>query len=158
MTIWCIVPEIWSVTDIIFCHSGPLFAPPWCTINGNHMMYDSWDILPPNNPKNHNFEKMKKMPGDIIILYKCTKNHDHMLYCSLDMACNGCNCYFSLWAIFCSFTSLNSPKNQNSKKMKKTPGNIIILHMCNQNYDQMMYSSWDMLCDGQTDRQKKWHI
>ena len=26
----------------------------------------------------------KKPPGDIIILHKCTKNHDHMPYCSWD--------------------------------------------------------------------------
>ena len=32
-----------------------------------------------NNPKNQNFEKMKKMRGDIFILHKCIKNHDHML-------------------------------------------------------------------------------
>ena len=25
---------------------------------------------------------MKKTPGDIVILHKCTKNHAHMLYCS----------------------------------------------------------------------------
>ena len=24
--IWCMVPEIWSATDRIFCHSGPFFA------------------------------------------------------------------------------------------------------------------------------------
>ena len=24
--IWCMVPEIWSVTDTIFCHFGPFFA------------------------------------------------------------------------------------------------------------------------------------
>ena len=29
------------------------------------------------------FEKMKKKKsGDIILLQKCTRNHDHMLYCS----------------------------------------------------------------------------
>ena len=41
------VPEIWSVTDQIFCHFGPFFAaaPP-----------------PPNNPKDQNFEKKKKTP------------------------------------------------------------------------------------------------
>ena len=26
-------------------------------------------------------KKRKKAPGDIIILHKFTKNHDHMLYC-----------------------------------------------------------------------------
>ena len=51
--------------DKIFCHFGPFFA-----------------LLPPNNPKNQNFEKMKNLPGDIIILHKCIKNHGHMLHCS----------------------------------------------------------------------------
>ena len=35
----------------------------------------------------------------------------------------------------------NSPKYQNLKKMKKTPGDIIILHTCTKNYDQIMYGS-----------------
>ena len=39
-------------------------------------------VYPPNTPKNKNFEKNEKTPGDIIILHKCTKNHDHMLHCS----------------------------------------------------------------------------
>ena len=42
--------------------------------------------------------------------------------------------------------------------MKKNPGDIIILHMCTKNYDQMMYSSWDMVHNRQMDGQKKWHI
>ena len=48
----------------------------------------------PNSPNNENFKTMKKNPGDII-LHKCTTNHDHMFYCSWDMAHVGCNCYFS---------------------------------------------------------------
>ena len=28
--------------------------------------------------------KMKKFAGDIIILYMCTKNHNHMIYSSWD--------------------------------------------------------------------------
>ena len=164
-------------------------------------------FYPPNSPKNQNFEKMKKTPGDIIILHKCIKNHDHMLYCSWDMACDRCN-YFSFWAIFCPFTPLtpknikilkeqkkhlevssfyinvpkimticytgpeiwcvtdvvifhfglflpfqlpNSPKSQNFSKMKKTPRDIITLHMCAKNYDHMLYWSWDMVCDGWTE-------
>ena len=60
----------------------------------NHMMYGSWDMkcnkqnffvilgyflsfYPPNNPENKNLETMKKEPGGIIILHKCTKNYDH---------------------------------------------------------------------------------
>ena len=59
-----------------------------------------------------------------IILHKCNKNHDHMLYCSWDMARDVCNFYFSFRAIFCSF--------------------IIILHQCTINDNHMMYSSWEM--------------
>ena len=47
------VPQIWSATDIIFCHFGQFFA----------LFY------PPNNPKNKNFEKIKKLPGDIVSFY-----------------------------------------------------------------------------------------
>ena len=59
------VTEIWRMTNRIFCHFGQSFA-----------------LLPPKNLKNQNFEKMKKRPGDIVILHKCTKNHDHMPYFS----------------------------------------------------------------------------
>ena len=78
------------------------------------------------------------MPGDIIILHMCTKNHDHMLYCSLDMVRN--KLFFILGYIL-PFYLHTSPKNENLKKMKKTPGDIIILHMCTKNYDWMMYGS-----------------
>ena len=62
------------------------------------MIYSSWDIEcdrqklvimghflpfytpPPKKPKKQNFEKMKKVTGDIIILHKCTKNDNHMRY------------------------------------------------------------------------------
>ena len=96
---------------------------------------------------------MKKKPGDIIILHKCTKNHDLMLYHSWDMAYDRCNCYFSFWAIFWPFTV---QKIKITKKMKKTPGDII-LHMWTKKYDQMMYGSWDMVRNRWTDGWKKWH-
>ena len=70
---------------------------------------------------------MKKMHRDFIILDKCTKNHDHMLYCSRDMGCDRC---------------------------KKTPEDIIISYMRTKNYNQMMYISWDIVCNGQMNRQK----
>ena len=34
--------------------------------------------------------------------------------------------------------------------MKKTPRDIMILHMCTINGNYMMYGSWDMENDGQT--------
>ena len=51
--------------------------------------------------------KNAKTPGDIIILNKCTKNHDHILYCSWDMARDRCHCYFWFWAIFAIFMPLS---------------------------------------------------
>ena len=57
------VPETWTATDRIFCHCGPFFP-----------------LYLPNNPKNQNFEKMKKQPGDIIILHRCKINYNHMMY------------------------------------------------------------------------------
>ena len=77
--------------DIIILHI--------CTKNYDQMMYSScnmvhdrcncyfsfWAISPPNSPKNQNFEKMKKAPGDITILHMCTTNYDQMMYGSRDM-------------------------------------------------------------------------
>ena len=45
-------------------------------------------FLPPNNPENQNFEKMKETPGDIIILHMSTINENHMMYDSWDMECD----------------------------------------------------------------------
>ena len=47
----CMVSEIWSATDIIFCNSGPFFA-----------------LLNPNKQNNQHFEKMKKLP---VSFYTC---------------------------------------------------------------------------------------
>ena len=55
------------------------------------------------------------------------------------MVCGRCN-YFSFWAIFCPLTALQ-PKKSKYLKNEKTPGTIIILHICTKNYDQMMYGS-----------------
>ena len=129
------------------------------TCNKNHdlMMYASWDIerdrqnflsfwasfcpfSPLTTQKIKFWKNEKNAWWDIIILHKCTKNHDQMLYCSWGTVCDGCNCYFSFWAIFSPFTLLPARKI----KMKKTPGAVIILHMCTKNYDQMVYGSWDI--------------
>ena len=69
------------------------------SLHHNWKSYDLWFLLlhawqtklllilghfmsfyPTINPKNQNFEKMKNVSGGIIILHKCIKNHDHMLY------------------------------------------------------------------------------
>ena len=47
--IWYSVCQIWSMTEIIFCHFGPSFL--------DHFL----PFYPANNLKNQNFEKMKKL-------------------------------------------------------------------------------------------------
>ena len=102
MTItWCMVPEIWSVTDKIFCHFWPIFAP-----------------IPPMNPENQNFENMKIIPGDIIILHMCTINDNHMMYGSWDMKRDKQN-FLSFWTLFCPFTPLTTQKIKILKNWKK---------------------------------------
>ena len=119
MIICYTVPEMWHVTHVIFIfHFGLFFA-----------------LVPPNSAKNENFKNIKKWSEDIIILHKCTKNRDHRLYCSWDMARDGCNCCFSFWAIFCTLTPLTAQKNENFKKMKKRPRYIMISHLWSKNYD-----------------------
>ena len=167
------IPEISNTTDIflsfwaIFCPFTPLTTKKktpgdiiilcMSTINTNswdmecvsQFFFSFWAIFcpftPPHSLKNENFKKMEKMLGDKILL-KCTKTHDHKLYCSWDMACDGCNCCFLFWAIFCPFTHLTLQKMKISKKWKKTPGDI--LHNCTKSYDYRLYCSWDMACDG----------
>ena len=64
-----------------------------------------WTIFCPftNNLKNENFEKMKKMHGDIIILHKCTMNNNHMMHGSCDMKRDR-QIFLSFLDIFCLFT------------------------------------------------------
>ena len=136
--IWRMVPEIWSVTDRIFSYSGPFFAflTPYGPRkskfwkNEKHTRYyftnayhnwqshDVWFLkyemqqtesliildhflpfYPPNNPKNLNFEKLKKTPGDIITLHMCTINDNHMMYSSWYMKGEGQN-FLLFWTIF----------------------------------------------------------
>ena len=83
------VPEIW-----IFCHFGHFFA--------------NFEKIKKTKQTNKN--KNKKPPGDIIILHKCTKNHDHMLHCSSDMLCD------RLFFILGYFLHFHSPKGLKNKK------------------------------------------
>ena len=124
--IWYLVPEIWSASDRIFLSFSAMFCP-----------FTSYQ------PEKWKLQKMKKAPRDIIILHKCAKNHDHMLYCSWDMVRDRCSCYFSFWA----FYPLNSPKNETFMKMKKSRGDIIILQQCAKNHDDILYCSWNMARD-----------
>ena len=145
------------VGDIIILHM--------CTINDHHVIYGSWDMecgrqnfvilgnflpfYPNNNLKNKNLEKMKNTLGDIIILHKYTKNHNCLLYCSWDNACDRCNFY---WGIFCSFTPLTVGKIKIFKKRKK----LIYQKLWSHEVWFLRYGA--QRTDGRTDGWKKRHI
>ena len=71
----------------------------------------------PKNLENHNFEKTKKMPGDIIILHMCTINENHMMYGSWDIEWARQN--FSHFGPLFTFSPPNNPINQKFGKMNK---------------------------------------
>ena len=77
----------------------------------------------PLQPKNWKFQKNENTPGDNIVLHKCTKNHDQMLYCSWDMVHDWYNCYFSFRVIPPLTHTHTHTHTHNFKKMKtKTSG------------------------------------
>ena len=96
-------------------------------------------FYPLNNPKNQNFEKMKKITGDIIILHMCNINDNRMMYGSWDMEPDGQN-VLSFWTIFYPFTPLKPEKSHFEKKRKKTLEDIIS-HKCVKNHDHMLSCS-----------------
>ena len=160
------IDELWKTWKIRILKkwkkiAGDIIILHMCTKNHNHMRYSSWDkewdriichfgpffaLLHslPNNPENQNFQKMKKASGDVIILNLCNKKHDHMMYAYSDMECLHRHNFLSFQAIFCFFAQLLTTTIIMWQKCKKTPGYIILLHMCTINQDHMMYGSWDM--------------
>ena len=96
--IWCMVPKIWSATDIIFCHSGLLFA-----------------LLPLYEPRKSKYSKKWKSTWRY---YHFTNiNDSHMMYGSSDMECYRQN-FLSFWTVRCSFTPITTQKKKILKKWK----------------------------------------
>ena len=60
--------------------------------------------------KKSKFWKNEKKPGDIIILYLCITNDDHIMYGSWDMKCDWQNFFVSL-GHFLPFYPTNNPEN-----------------------------------------------
>ena len=98
--IWCMLPNIWNMTDIIFLSFWAIIYP---------LTLLTWKIKV--------LKKNKKTTGDIIISHKCTINDNHMMYDSWDKKCNRWN-FLSSWAIFCPFTPLTTQKIKMLKNWK----------------------------------------
>ena len=119
--IWCMIPEIWSMTDRIFFSFWTIFCP-------------FTPPTPSDNPENQNFEKMKIAPGDIIILHKCTINDNHMIYGSWDMMCTRQNFFVILGHFFPFYPPLQPEK----WKIQKNEKNAMIYH----HFAQLHQKSW----------------
>ena len=125
--IWSMVPEIWSMTDIIFCHFGLLFAH-----------------LPPNNPKNKNFKNWKKW---LEILSFYTLYHKCQLYDIWLLR-------YRAWQTKCfvlldntsQFYLLKTLKIRILKKNEKKTWRYHFTHVCHnwQSYDVwfLRYEAW----------------
>ena len=78
---------------------------------------------PPNNPMRKKwkkienfFEKWKKAWRYHHFTQVYQKSWSYAILFLRYMVCDGCNCYFSFWAIFCPFTTLTAPKIKIKKK------------------------------------------
>ena len=132
MMIICLIPEILSTIDIIFCHFGPFFA-----------------ISPPNNFENQNLEKNKRHAWryhHFTLVYHKWWSYDIWFLRYWVQQTD----FLTFWTIFCPFTNLTTQKIKILEKKKKTAcGDIIILHMCTINDTYMIYGFWDMECKRQ---------
>ena len=87
--IWCMVPEIWSAIDRIFCHFRPFFALLTQITTLKKAILKKWrkclDIC------------------HVTQMYQKSWSNDHILNYSWDTRHDRCNFYFSFWDIFCPF-------------------------------------------------------
>ena len=127
-----------------------------------YMVYDGWNCYflfsaifcpfeSPNSPKK-SFRTMEKTTTtttpnwryhDFPQVYQ--KSWSYATLFLRYMVCDGCNCYFSFWAIFCLFTALTAQKIKIlklKKKIKKTKTKKITCRY----HDHMLCCSWDIWC------------
>ena len=87
-TTWCRAPEIWTVSNRTFCHSGPFFS-----------------LLPPCGPRRSKFCINEQLTWR----YYHIPNVYHMMYSSWDMKSDRQN-VLSFWTVFWRFTPLTIQK------------------------------------------------
>ena len=126
---------------------------PEILVHNRQIFLSFWGIFCPftllKTEKIKLLKRWKKGP-EILSFFRCVHfsnvyrespmDYNHMMHSSLDME------HDRFWTIFCTFTPLTTQKITilEQWKKKKTPRDIIILHMCTINDNHMMYGSWDM--------------
>ena len=107
--------------------------------------------LPPSNDlKSQNFRKKWKKCLEISSLYTSVPKLMIIGYTALEIWCMMNVIVFHFGQFFATRLPPPSPpltaqKMKISKKMKKTPQDIIILHNSTKPHDHMLYCSWDMV-------------
>ena len=151
------------------------FTHVYHTVNENHVMCGLWNMkrnrqnffvilghflpfYPADNPENQKFEKMEKNTWryhHFTQVYQKSWLYG-MLYCSWDIARDGCNFYFLFWAIFYPFTPLPAWKSKFFKNEKNAWRYHQFSHVYHKLWSDnvwfLRYSAWQM------DGWKKWHI
>ena len=118
--IWCMVPEIWSAKDRIFCHSGPFFT-----------------LLPPSpfRPRKSKFWKNEKSTWRYYcftqVYYKWQSYDVWFLRYQAQQTQ-----FFVNLEHFLSLYTLNNLKNQNFEKLKKKQKNTWRYHQFTQVYQK----------------------
>ena len=102
MNVWCMVPEIWSATDRIFCHFGQFFAPSSPLTTQKIKNLRKWK----NTWRYHHFTQV----------YHNWQSYDVWF---LRYEVWKANFFWSFWAIFCPFTPLTTQKINIMKRRKK---------------------------------------
>ena len=127
--IWCIVPEIWSAMDIIFCHFWTIFCPFASKQPGKSKL---WKNEKKKNKRYYHFTHV---------------HHKQQSYnvCFLRYGAQRTE-FFVIWRHFLPYYLTNNPSNQNFEKMKKKQQKRgdIILHMRTITNNHKMYGSWNM--------------
>ena len=102
----CMVPEIWSAKDGIFCHFDHFLS----------------FFYPLNNPKDQSFEKLKKKTTttkkkhwEILSFYTCV-TQIAIIWC---MVQRRGQIFLSFWTVFCPLTLPPSLMRQKIKTLKK---------------------------------------
>ena len=92
-------------------------------------------FLPFYSLKNKDKKKMKKKHLEIFSFYASVPKIRILCY-TVPEICRVTDVIVIFhFGYLLAFNPLNSPKNENFKKMKKTPSDIILFHLCTKNYD-----------------------
>ena len=120
----------------------------WQTEIGNYGPFFALLLPHLKTPKIRILKKMKKKLLKTSTSDTCSKKHNCMRYGYWDMEWDRQK-FLSFCVIFCPFTLQTTRKIKVLNKIKKTSGDIIILHTSNKTHIHMMYGSWDIRHDGE---------